>query len=90
MARDRVKPTGGEPSSKTGVAKPKRKGSVAPRTFRGRIVAGVLIIIPLAVTAILVRWIYEGALAVGAKLANLVYQVFFRMQDAAVPEAAGR
>lgn len=81
MTRKRVQPTGGEPSSKKDVAKPKRKGSVAPRSFRGRIVAGVLIIIPLAVTAILVRWIYEGALAVGVRLANLVQLVFFRMRD---------
>ena len=67
-------------------AKAKRKSSVAPKTFRGRIVAGVLIIIPLAVTAILVRWVYEGALAVGAKLVNIIWKVFFRIKEGAVPD----
>jgi uncharacterized membrane protein len=48
--------------------KPKRTGSVAPRSIRGRIAAGVLIIIPLAVTMILIRYVYDAALAVGVWL----------------------
>ncbi|MBN2563527.1 MAG: DUF502 domain-containing protein [Phycisphaerae bacterium] len=56
-------------------AKAKRKGSVAPRTFRGRIGAGIIIIIPLTVTAVLVRWVYEAALNVGAIAVNWVWKV---------------
>lgn len=43
---------------------------MAPRSFRGRLAAGVLIIIPLAVTAILIRYVYQVALSVGAKVVN--------------------
>ena len=46
----------------------KRRASVAPRSIRGRIVAGVLIIIPLSVTAFLMRFVYNAALAVGVQL----------------------
>lgn len=53
-------------------AKGKRKGPVGPRSIRGRILAGVLVIIPLAVTAILIRYVYNAALAVGIRLVNLV------------------
>jgi len=51
-----------------GSPKGKRAGSVAPRSIRGRIAAGVLIIIPLAVTIILIRYVYDAALAVGVWL----------------------
>jgi uncharacterized membrane protein len=54
--------------SPTTPPKPKRSGSVAPRSVRGRIAAGVLIIIPLAVTMILIRYVYDAALAVGVWL----------------------
>lgn len=48
----------------------KRKSSVAPRSIRGRIVAGVLLIIPLAVTAFLLSFVYNQALNVGVRLIN--------------------
>jgi uncharacterized membrane protein len=48
--------------------KSKRSGSVAPRSIRGRIAAGVLLIIPLAVTVILIRYVYDAALSVGVWL----------------------
>lgn len=38
--------------------------------MRGRIMAGVLLIIPLAITAVLIRYVYEAALAMGAKAGN--------------------
>jgi uncharacterized membrane protein len=60
-----------EPSDVTS-AKAKRKASMAPRSLRGRIAAGVLIIIPLAVTAILIRYVYNAALAVGVRLVDWV------------------
>jgi uncharacterized membrane protein len=54
--------------STTPTPKPKRPGSVAPRSIRGRIAAGVLIIIPLAVTMILIRYVYDAALSIGVWL----------------------
>ncbi|MFQ5424302.1 MAG: DUF502 domain-containing protein [Phycisphaerae bacterium] len=54
-------------------SKPRRKGSVAPRSFRGRLIAGVLLIIPLAVTGILMRYVYGAALSVGASVVNWIY-----------------
>ncbi len=51
-------------------AKPKGKGAVGPRSIRGRLAAGILIIIPLAVTAILIRYVYTVALTIGVKLVN--------------------
>lgn len=50
------------------------KSTVGPRTIRGRLVAGVLIIIPLAVTAILMRYVYTVALNVGATLFNWTHK----------------
>jgi len=58
-------PPGGPTEPVTPLEHPKRKGSVAPRSFRGRLVAGILIIIPLAVTAILIKYVYSAALTVG-------------------------
>jgi len=46
---------------------------VAPTSLRGRLVAGVLLIIPLAVTAILIRYVYGVALVVGAAVVNWVH-----------------
>jgi uncharacterized membrane protein len=57
--------------------KPRRKGSVGPRSLRGRIVAGILIIIPLAVTAIIIRYVFNAALSVGVWLVYLVNKVLF-------------
>ncbi len=58
----------------------KRTGSVAPRSLRGRIAAGVLIVIPLAVTVFLIRYIYGLFLSVGVWLVywvlRAVYVVF--------------
>ncbi len=48
----------------------KARGAVGPVSIRGRLVAGVLIVIPLAVTGILLRFVYGVALIVGATLAN--------------------
>ncbi len=50
----------------------KAKSSVGLRSFRGRIVAGVVLIIPLAVTAILMRYVYGLALSFGATLLNWI------------------
>lgn len=50
-------------------AKPRR--SVAPRTIRGRVVAGLLLLIPIMVTAVIVRYIYGIALSAGARLLNI-------------------
>jgi len=62
-----VQPVGeGAPSSRP--QKPKKSGSVAPRSIRGRIGAGVLIVIPLAVTIFLIRYIYGLFLSVGVWL----------------------
>ena len=56
----------------------KRIGSsVGPRSLRGRIVAGVLIIIPLAVTALVIRYVYNAALAVGVWLVYWVSKALF-------------
>ena len=48
------------------------KQPVGPRTVRGRLVAGILIIIPLAVTGILMRYVYNVALTVGATAVNWI------------------
>jgi len=53
----------------------KPKGSVGLRSFRGRLVAGVLIIIPLAVTVFLVKFVYTIALTAGAKVVNLSFEI---------------
>ncbi|GMU32970.1 MAG: DUF502 domain-containing protein [Planctomycetia bacterium] len=50
----------------------KNRRSVAPKTIRGRIVAGVLLVIPLGVTAWLLSLLYGSALWVGTHLVNLV------------------
>ena len=52
--------------------------SVAPKSFRGRIAAGVVLIIPLAVTALLIKYVYNAALWVGVRLvywASLVFSI---------------
>jgi uncharacterized membrane protein len=51
-------------------AKGKRSMSVAPRSIRGRIMAGVLVIMPLAVTVFLLSFVYNQALMVGVRLIN--------------------
>ncbi len=50
----------------------KAKRSVTPRSIRGRIVAGLLLIIPLAVTFWLVSFVYAAALWIGAHLISWV------------------
>lgn len=66
-------------NSTTGSAegKPRRKGSVAPRSIRGRLMAGILLIIPLAVTAILINYVYRAALRVGVWLVYWASKAFF-------------
>lgn len=44
------------------------KSGMTPRSFRGRIITGVILIMPLAVTAILIRYVYNAALSIGVKL----------------------
>jgi uncharacterized membrane protein len=65
------------PPATTTPATPGRRGSVAPRSFRGRIVAGLLLIVPLAVTVFLIRYIYDAALWVGVKLVYVISQGFW-------------
>ncbi len=55
--------------------KPKPKGSVGIRSFRARIATGVLLIIPLAVTAILMRYVYGLALSFGAKMLDWIARI---------------
>ncbi|MCZ6816569.1 MAG: DUF502 domain-containing protein [Planctomycetota bacterium] len=77
-----------KPDSGAAAPKPRRKGSVAPKSIRGRIVAGVLLIIPLAVTAILIRYIYQAALSVGVWLVYWVSKAIFfafRLQGSVPP-----
>lgn len=50
-------------------AKPRRY--VAPRTIRGRVVAGLLLLIPVMVTAIIIKYIYGIALSAGSRLLNI-------------------
>jgi uncharacterized membrane protein len=52
------------------VLKPK---PVAPTSLRGRLVAGILLIIPLAVTAILIRYVYSAALGFGTQVVNWIH-----------------
>ena len=65
------------PPSTTTPVTPSRKASVAPRSFRGRIVAGVLLVIPLAVTVMLIRYVYDAALWAGVKLVYVISQGFW-------------
>lgn len=46
----------------------KAKRSVSPRSIRGRIFAGLLLIIPLAVTFWLISFVYAAALWIGSNL----------------------
>ncbi|HPF41513.1 MAG TPA: DUF502 domain-containing protein [Phycisphaerae bacterium] len=50
-----------------------RPKPVAPTSLRGRLVAGVLLIIPLAVTAILIRYVYSAALIFGTQVVNWIH-----------------
>lgn len=66
-----------KPASPAGAMAKRIGSSVGPRSMRGRIVAGVLIIIPLAVTALVIRYVYNAALAVGVKLVYLVSKALY-------------
>ncbi|MFH1418116.1 MAG: DUF502 domain-containing protein [Planctomycetota bacterium] len=68
MTRNRSKPEEADGTPEGTPDKSKRPASVAPRSLRGRLVAGVLIIIPLVVTGLLIRFVYNGALEVGVWL----------------------
>ena len=70
-------PPGAKPPSPAGEAAKRIGSSVGPRSLRGRIVAGVLIIIPLAVTALVIRYVYNAALAVGVWLVYWVSKALF-------------
>lgn len=58
------------------IERTKSKGAVGPRSIRGRLVAGVLIIIPLGVTAILMKYVYGVTLSVGATAVNWMARFF--------------
>lgn len=47
---------------------PTKRGSVGPRSIRGRLAAGVVVIIPIAVTVFLISFVYDIALRVGVWL----------------------
>lgn len=64
------------PGTATPPPEPQRTKTVAPTSIRGRLVAGILLVIPLAVTALLIRYIYEVALTVGIKTVNWIHWVF--------------
>jgi uncharacterized membrane protein len=61
-----INPKSGPPEAEKTVRK------VTPRSIRGRIVAGLLLIIPLAVTFWLVSFVYAAALWVGAHLVTWI------------------
>lgn len=65
-------PTPGNTSPTIEADAAKAKRSVAPRSIRGRVVAGILLVIPLGVTAWLLSLLYGSALWVGTHLVNLV------------------
>ncbi len=48
----------------------KSRRSVAPRSIRGRVVAGILLIIPVLITLFLIRYVYAAALTIGARLVS--------------------
>lgn len=52
---------------------PPKPKPVAPTSLRGRLVAGILLIIPLAVTAILIRYVYSAALLFGTQVVNWIH-----------------
>ncbi len=68
MTKSRGKPDEADGKPEIASDKSKRPPSVAPKSLRGRLAAGVLIIIPLVVTGLLVKFVYNGALEVGVWL----------------------
>ncbi len=46
----------------------KKRKRVGPRSLRGRLLAGLLIITPLVITVLVVRWVFNAALWVGKPL----------------------
>lgn len=66
-----------KPTSPTGAIAKRIGSSMGPRSLRGRIMAGILIIIPLAVTALVIRYVYNAALAVGVRLVYWVSKILF-------------
>lgn len=74
---DAQQSSGAKTASPTGEVAKRIGSSVGPRSLRGRIVAGVLIIIPLAVTALVIRYVYNAALAVGVWLVYWVSKALF-------------
>jgi len=73
----------GEPTRK------RSSKSVAPKTFRGRVAAGVVLVIPLAVTIILIKYVYNAALWLGVRIVywvSLIYSRITRMLGTATVE----
>lgn len=48
------------------------KRSVGPRSIRGRVVAGILLIIPVSITFVIIRYVYAICLGVGSLLLGWV------------------
>ena len=74
-----------EPPSSVPAKKRKRVG---PRSLRGRLLAGLLIITPLVITVLVVRWVFNAALWVGKPLmawTMLALKFVFRLDQLPTP-----
>jgi uncharacterized membrane protein len=66
------------PSPTAQAVRDRLKGGMRPRSFRGRIITGLILIMPLALTAMIIRYVYNSALAIGVKLVYWSSWVLFR------------
>jgi len=69
------------PTTQSIIKKRKRLG---PRSIRGRLLAGLLIITPLVITVLIVRWVFNAALWLGKPLVAWTMQglrVVFRLDQ---------
>jgi len=57
----------------------RQQKSVAPKTFRGRVAAGVVLVIPLAVTILLIKYVYNAALWLGVRIVYWVSLLYSRI-----------
>jgi len=70
----------------------RKKKRLGPRSIRGRLIAGLLIITPLVITVLLVRWVFSAALWMGEPLVKWTMQglrVVFHL-DPSQPVTLGR
>jgi uncharacterized membrane protein len=61
---------------------PRKRGRMGPRSTRGRLLAGILIIVPVAITVLIVQWVYSLALWAGTPLmawARQGLKILFRL-----------